>query len=160
MNPREVPRQWVITIQTGPVWQGTDRRWIPLNEQEREGSGKCHLPRWPYCSPLPNLSLCDQTLGPLAPYWNLIKNTIPLLSTSLCGASTPIRIPNILNIEPHIPRWISINNYWLAPLPHQNEAPKMDLKTPTLGDTGGRTAQALLKETLVAGQIRRQKNYN
>ena len=31
--PRDVPRQQVITIQTGPVWQGTDGRWIPHYEQ-------------------------------------------------------------------------------------------------------------------------------
>ena len=34
--PRDVPWQRVITIQTGPVLQGIDRRWIPHYEQWAE----------------------------------------------------------------------------------------------------------------------------
>ena len=44
----------------------------------RKGSGKRHLPRWPHCSPLPNPSPCDRTLGPLTPDRHLTENTIPL----------------------------------------------------------------------------------
>ena len=104
--------------------------------QQRQGAlgeHAQHLPKWPHCSPLPNPSLCDQTLGPLTLDQHLIKNTIPLLSAYQCCASTPIKIPDTLNIGPYIPKWISIKDCWLAPPPYQNDVSIMYLKTPTLG---------------------------
>ena len=79
-NPRDVPQRWVITIQTRPVWPGTDGRWIRHNEQGRKGSRKCHLPRRPRCSPLPNPSPCIQTLGP----WTSDRH---LTETTICSSS-------------------------------------------------------------------------
>ena len=71
----------------------------------RKGSGKRHLPKRPLCSPLPNPSPCDRTLGPLSPDRHLTKNTTPLCSAYLCGAGTPIRTPDNLSlIELHISR--------------------------------------------------------
>ena len=64
----------------------------------RKGSGKRHLPRRPLCSPLPNPSPCNRTLGPLTPDRNLTENTIRLWSAYLSGAGTPIGTPDNLSI--------------------------------------------------------------
>ena len=44
INPRDVSRQWVITIQIGPVCQGTNGRWIPRNEWGGKGQGNVTYP--------------------------------------------------------------------------------------------------------------------
>ena len=43
---------------------------------------------------------------------------------------------------------------------HASAGTKCERRCPTTGDTGGRTVQALPKETKVTGQMRRQTNYN
>ena len=104
INPRDVLRQRVITIQTGPMCQGTGGPWIPHNGQGQKGSGKRHLPKRPHCSPLPNPSPYDRTLRLRTPDRHLTKNTIPLWSTYLSHTGTPIGTTDNLILEPHISR--------------------------------------------------------
>ena len=105
INPRDVSWQRVITIQIGPVCQGTNGRWIPHNKQGQKGSRKRHLSKLPHCSPLLDPSPCNRTLGLRTPSQHLTETTIPLWSTYLSGAATPIRTPDNLSLtELHISR--------------------------------------------------------
>ena len=73
-KPRDVSRQWVITIHTGPVRQGTDGCWSHTKqwvERVRETSPT----QTATCSPLPNPSPCDRTLGPRTPGPHLTETT-------------------------------------------------------------------------------------
>ena len=66
--------------------------------------------------------------GVITPRWHTAISTTSLYFAYLTSLSTPIRTLITLTIGLYILRWISHENYWLAPLPRQNSVLKVHLE--------------------------------